>query len=83
MGQHDSVSTVRDLSDVLVGANGKNWKEFSDPRVKEWTLFIGQILQQVNEYTLWDILRPFSEILELNILRKDGKHRGCLRLYHV
>ena len=76
-GQPNGASTVRDLSDVPVGANGKLGKGFSDPRVKEWTLFIGQIPHQANEYTLWDIFRPFGEILELNILRKDGKHRGC------
>lgn len=60
-----------------VGPNGKLGKGFSDPKVKEWTLFVGQIPHQADEYTLWDVFRPFGEILELNVLRKDGKHKGC------
>ena len=79
MGQHNGASTVRDLSDVPVGANGKLGKGFSDPRVKEWTLFVGQIPHQANEYTPWDIFRPFGKILELNILRKGWEtQRLCL-----
>ena len=60
-----------------ISANGKLGKGFSDPKVKEWTLFVGQIPHQADEYTLWEIFQPFGEILELNVLRKDGKHRGC------
>lgn len=60
-----------------LSANGKLGKGFTDPRVKEWTLFVGQIPHQADEFTLWEVFSAFGEILELNVLRKDGKHRGC------
>jgi len=60
-----------------VGPNGKLGRGFSDPKVKEWTLFVGQIPHQADEYMLWDLFRPYGDILELNILRREGKHRGC------
>lgn len=33
-----------------VGPNGKLGKGISDPRYKEWTLFVGQISHQADEY---------------------------------
>eukprot|EP00210_Caulerpa_lentillifera_P002071 g1986.t1 len=61
----------------LLGSNGKLGRGFTDPRVKKWTLFVGQIPHQADEYALWELFSAFGEILELNVLRKDGKHRDA------
>lgn len=43
---------------------------------REHTLFVGQIPHEAHELDLWHLFSKVGEILELNILRKDGKSRG-------
>lgn len=44
---------------------------------REHTLFVGQIPHEADEYDLWAVFSQIGEILELNILRRDGKSRGA------
>ncbi|KAN0065196.1 hypothetical protein ACQY0O_001693 [Thecaphora frezii] len=40
------------------------------------TIFIGGISDMVTEQTLHQYFSPFGDIVEVNIPRQDGKHRG-------
>ncbi|GIL73244.1 hypothetical protein Vretimale_4842 [Volvox reticuliferus] len=44
---------------------------------KAWKLFIGQVPFEANETDLWPIFSPLGNILELVILRHQGKSKGC------
>ncbi|GMH33525.1 hypothetical protein BSKO_01359 [Bryopsis sp. KO-2023] len=61
----------------LAGPSSRLGKGCTDPRAKEHTLFIGQIPHEADEYDLWAVFSQIGEILELNILRRDGRSRGA------
>lgn len=59
------------------GPNGRLGPGITDPRANEWKLFVGQVPFDCTERDLWPMFAELGEILELVILRIDGRSRGC------
>eukprot|EP00210_Caulerpa_lentillifera_P008836 g8431.t1 len=65
-------------SGVQTGSpRGKLGPGISDPRAHDWKLFVGQVPFDCSEQDLWPIFSNFGEILELVILRSEGRSKGC------
>lgn len=49
----------------------------ADDASKEWKLFVGQVPFEANESDLWPVFAQAGNILELVVLRAQGKSKGC------
>eukprot|EP00210_Caulerpa_lentillifera_P006666 g6369.t1 len=65
------------LQHGLTGAAGKLGSGITDPIANEWKLFVGQVPFECSEQDLWPIFSEVGEILELVILRSEGRSKGC------
>lgn len=54
-----------------------------DPAAYQHKLFIGQIPFEAVEQDLWTLFAPVGEILELAILRSQGRSKGCAFLTYA
>lgn len=55
----------------------------ADPSAYQHKLFIGQIPFEAAEQDLWALLSPVGDILELAILRSQGRSKGCAFLTYA
>ena len=58
-------------------ARGKLGRGVTDPAAYAHKLFIGQIPFDASEQDLWALFAPVGDILELAILRSQGRSKGC------
>lgn len=57
--------------------SGKLGPGISDPKANDWKLFVGQVPFECGERDLWPIFSQLGEVLELVILRSEGRSKGC------
>lgn len=55
----------------------------TDPACYEHKLFIGQIPYEAVEQDLWALFQPLGDVLELAILRSQGRSKGCAFLTYA
>lgn len=55
----------------------------SDPSAYHHKLFVGQVPFEANEHDLWALFSPVGEVLELAILRSQGRSKGCAFLTYA
>lgn len=60
------------------GGIGRCGGQLSENKVtKDWKLFVGQVPFEANESDLWPVFAHVGNILELVVLRAQGKSKGC------
>ena len=59
------------------GLNPRMAQQNKDSLAREWKLFIGQVPFTSTEHDLWPIFSPHGTILELVVLRVQGRSKGC------
>jgi len=62
---------------AAITLNGKLGPGITDPKANEWKLFVGQVPFECSERDLWPIFSQLGEVLELVILRGEGRSKGC------
>lgn len=55
----------------------------SDPAAYAHKLFIGQIPFEAGEHDLWTVFSPLGDVLELSVLRSQGRSKGCAFLTYA
>ena len=65
------------MSKPVSSMSGKMGPGITDPRANDWKLFVGQVPFECCERDLWPVFSPLGEILELVILRNEGRSKGC------
>lgn len=55
----------------------------TDPSVYAHKLFIGQIPFEATEHDLWPVFSPLGDVLELSVLRSQGRSKGCAFLTYA
>lgn len=65
------------------GLGVKLGRGVSDPSVYAHKLFVGQIPFEATEQDLWPMFSPLGEILELAVLRSQGRSKGCAFLTYA
>lgn len=82
MGPQGSGSQAAGASPFGMGSSPPAPKSTATPAELEaarpWKLFIGQLPFETSEGDLWQLFRPYGEILEAIILRNtEGRSKGC------
>jgi hypothetical protein len=65
------------------GGHVKLGRGVVDPAAYQHKLFIGQIPFEAIEQDLWTLFAPVGDILELAILRSQGRSKGCAFLTYA
>eukprot|EP00887_Chlorella_sp_A99_P006321 scaffold3.g6321.t1 len=55
----------------------------TDPAAYAHKLFIGQVPFEAGEHDLWALFSPVGEVLELAVLRSQGRSKGCAFLTYA
>lgn len=56
---------------------GRIGRGVADPNAYAHKLFVGQIPFDASEQDLWPLFSPLGDVLELTVLRSQGKSKGC------
>lgn len=76
-GMGGNVGGAMGMNMVAGGGNaGRNLIPANDAS-KEWKLFVGQVPFEATESDLWPVFAQTGNILELVVLRAQGKSKGC------
>lgn len=63
---------------MVTGGGGVGRKSIpANDASKEWKLFVGQVPFEATESDLWPVFAQAGNILELVVLRAQGKSKGC------
>ncbi|RMZ53538.1 hypothetical protein APUTEX25_003360, partial [Auxenochlorella protothecoides] len=88
LGGYDHLA-LQQFSGMMVGGPPpqlrpiKLGRGVADPAAYAHKLFIGQIPFEATEQDLWAIFSPVGDILELAILRSQGRSKGCAFLTYA
>jgi len=77
MGTPQISDLTSHVSKPVSTLSGKLGPGISDPRANDWKLFVGQVPFECGERDLWPIFSQLGEVLELVILRSEGRSKGC------
>lgn len=77
IGMSQSSDPNGHMSNPVPTLSGKLGPGINDPKANEWKLFVGQVPYECSEFDLWPIFSQLGEVLELVILRSEGRSKGC------
>jgi RNA recognition motif-containing protein len=64
-------------------SSGKLGRGVTDPVAYKHKLFVGQLPFEATEQDLWVMFAPLGDVLELAVLRSQGRSKGCAFLTYA